>query len=162
MSVRYLLFAQVLDEGDDPLGLFKYLAKKLTVPESPQGFTASRSLRSNIDYTPGAIRDTGFPVLKDLGALVSRGAEGVDKIALLAVNEDGLVSVLHSLFQFGDSSYKDGPVELFAHRDEIHDDRLSAILRLKAIQFASNSSFMGAPQLELKGHLSGLTSSLLK
>ena len=119
MSVRYLLFAQVLDEGDDPLGLFKYLAKKLTVPESPQGFTASRSLRSNIDYTPGAIRDTGFPVLKDLGALVSRGAEGVDKIALLAVNKDGLVSVLQPLFLVGESTYKDEHGKIFSIRGKI-------------------------------------------
>ena len=49
----------------------------------------------------GAVSDMDFPVLKALGAFVSRGAEGLNKLALLAVNEYGLVSVLHYLFQVG-------------------------------------------------------------
>ena len=101
MSGRRSLFAQVLDDGDSPLGLFKYLAKKWAVPKAPQDFTASRSLRLNTDSTTGAVSDTGFPVLEALGDLVSRGAEGLNNIALLAINEYGLVSVLHSLFLVG-------------------------------------------------------------
>ena len=34
----------------------------------------------------GAVRNTGFPVLEALGDLFSRRAEGLDKLALLAVN----------------------------------------------------------------------------
>ena len=33
-------------------------------------------------------------------------------------------------------------------------------MQLKAIDFSSNSSFVGTPQLEFEGHLAGLTSSL--
>ena len=90
MSGRRLFFAQVLDEVDALIGLSKYLAKKWAVPKSPQDFTASRYLRSNTDSATGSVSDTGLLVLKVLGALVSRGAEGLDKLALLSVNEDGL------------------------------------------------------------------------
>ena len=96
-----MFFPQVLDEGDALLGIFNNLAKKWAVPEAPQEFTASRYLRSNTDPTMGAVSDMDFPVLKALGAFVSRGAEGLNKLALLAVNEYGLVSVLHYLFQVG-------------------------------------------------------------
>ena len=49
MSDRRSLFAQILDKGDAPMGLFVYLAKKWVVPKAPQEFTASRSLRLNTD-----------------------------------------------------------------------------------------------------------------
>ena len=101
MSGRRLLFAQVLDDGDAPLGLFKCLAKKWAVHEAPQDFTTSRSLRLNADSTTGAVSDTGFPVLEALGYLVSRGAEGLNNIALLTINEYSLGSVLRSLFIVG-------------------------------------------------------------
>ena len=101
MSGRRSLLSQVLDEGDAMLELYKYLAKKWEVPEAPQEFPASRSLRSNTNSATGAISDTGFPVLKSLGTLVSRGAKGLKKLSLLVVNKDGLISVLHSLFLVG-------------------------------------------------------------
>ena len=69
-----------------------------------------------MDSATGDVSDTGFPVLKSLGDIFSRGAEGLYKLALLSVNEDVLISVLHSLFLFGESAYKDGPGELFAIR----------------------------------------------
>ena len=80
MSDRRSLFAQVLNNGDDPLGLFKYLTDKWEVTEDPQDFTASRSLRLNTDSTMGAVSDTGFPVLEALGDLVLRGAEGLGSL----------------------------------------------------------------------------------
>ena len=126
-----LVFSQVLDEGDALLGLFKYLSKKWSGPRDPQDFTASRSLHSNTDSVMGAVSDTDFPVLKALGYLVSRGVEGLDKLALLAVNKDGLVFVLHSLFLVGESACKDGPGELFAIRREIPADGFHTIVRLK-------------------------------
>ena len=49
----------------------------------------------------GGISDTGLPVLEALGALVSSSVEGLYKLALLPINEDGLVFVLNSLFLFG-------------------------------------------------------------
>ena len=63
MSGRRSLFAQVLDDRDAPIGLFKYLANKWAVPKFPQDFTASRSLRSNTDSMIEAISDTVFPLL---------------------------------------------------------------------------------------------------
>ena len=63
MSGRRSLFAQVLDNGDALLVFFKQLANKWAVSESPQDFTASRSLRSNTDSATGAVSDTGFTVL---------------------------------------------------------------------------------------------------
>ena len=75
------------------------------VPNTPQEFTARRSLYSNTDSATGAVSNTGFPVLEALGDLVSRGTVGLDKLALLAVNEDDLFSVLHSLFQVCESGY---------------------------------------------------------
>ena len=71
MSVRRSLFTQVLDDGYAPLGLFKYLAKKWAVPEASQDFGASRSLCSSMDSATGAVSNTGFRLLKSLGALVS-------------------------------------------------------------------------------------------
>ena len=105
MSGRNSFFAQVLDKGDAPIGIFKYLANKWAVPGSPQEFTASRSLRSNTDSATGSVSDTGFPVIEALGYFVSGGSEGIYKLSLLAVNEDSLVSVLHSLFKVGESAY---------------------------------------------------------
>ena len=110
----------------------------------------------------GAVSDTGFPLLKSLGALVSRGTVGLDKLSLLAVIKDGLVSVLHSLFLVGESAYKNGPGELFAILGEIPADGLPAIVRLEAIHLAAKSSFVGSPRLEFEVHLSNLTSSLLQ
>ena len=160
MSGRRSLFDQVLDDGDAPLGLFKYLAKKWAVPKSPQDFTASRSLRSNTDSTTRAVSDTGFPVLEALVDLVSRGAEDLDNIALLTINKYGLVSVLLSLFLIEESAYENGPGELFTILGEIPADGLPAIVRLKAIHFSVNFSFVGTPRLEFEGPLAGLTSSL--
>ena len=100
-------------------------------PRSPPGFTASPSLRSNIDSAMVAVSDTGFPVLEDLGALVSRGAEVLDTLALLSVNEDGLVSVLHSIFQVGESAYEDRTGELFTIRGNIPAYGIPAIVRLE-------------------------------
>ena len=74
MSVRRSLFAQVLDKGGAPLGLYKYPAKKWAVSKAPQEFNAIRSLRSNMESTMLAVSDTGFPILEALGAIVSRGA----------------------------------------------------------------------------------------
>ena len=91
------------------MGLFKKLAKKWAVPESPQDFTASRSLCSNTDSATGAVRNMGFPVLKALGDLVSRGVGGLCKIALIAIKGDGLISILHSLLLVGERAYEDGP-----------------------------------------------------
>ena len=104
MSGRRSLFSQALDEGGSPLGIFKYLAKKWAFPEAPQEFTASRSLRLNTDSATVAVSDTGFPVLEDLGAIVSRGAGGLDKLSVLAVNKGSHIFVLHSLFQVGESA----------------------------------------------------------
>ena len=160
MSGQRLLFTQVLDNGDSPLGLFKYLAKKWAVPKSPHDFTASRSLRSSTDSATGAVNDTGFSVLEALGALISRGAEGLDKLALLDVKKYGLFSVLHSLFLVGESAYEDRPCELFAIQGEIPAGGIPAIVRLEAIHFAANSSFVGTQQLEFEGPISGLNSSL--
>ena len=109
---------------------------------------------------PLATRVSGYS--NPLGSLVSRGSEGLDKLYLLAVNEDGLVSVLHSFFQFGESAYEDRPGKLFAIRSEIPANGLPAIVRLKAIHFAANFSFLGTPRLEFKGNISGLISSISK
>ena len=86
MSVRRSLFAQVLENGDTLLGLSRYLAKKWAFPGSPQDFTASRSLRSNKDSATVSVSNTGFPVLEDLGYLVSRGVEVLVKLTLLDIN----------------------------------------------------------------------------
>ena len=110
----------------------------------------------------GAVSDTGFPLLKSLGALVSRGTVGLDKLSLLAVIKDGLVSVLHSLFLVGESAYKYGPGNLLAVQGDIPADGLPAIVRLEAIHLAAKSSFVGSPRLEFEVHLSNLTSSLLQ
>ena len=160
MSGRNLFYPQVLDEGDVPLGLFKYLTKRWAVPEAPHELTASRSLDSNTDYGTGAVTDTVFLVLKSLGDFVLRGAEGINKLALLVVNKYGLVSVLHSLFQIGESAYEDGPVKLFALRGEIPSGGVLAIVQLEAIHFALNTSFVGTPRLDFEGHLSRFNSSL--
>ena len=101
MSGWSSLFTQVLDGGDFLLALYKYLAKEWAVPKAPKEFTASRSLCSNMDSSTGAVNNTGFPVLEDLGNLVSRSAEGLNKLSLISLNEYILVSVLHSLFQVG-------------------------------------------------------------
>ena len=143
MSGQRSLFPYILDKGDDLLGLLKYLAKKWAVSKAPQYFIASRSLRSNTDSVKGAVSDMSFSVLEALGDLVLRGVKSLDKLALIAVNEDGLVSVLNSLFQVGESAYKDGHGELFAIRGEILADGLPAIVRIKAVHFAANSSFVG-------------------
>ena len=76
--------------------------------------------------------------------------------------KDGLVSVLYSLFLVGESAYKDGTGELFSIRGEIPDDGLPTIMRLEAIHFAANSSFVGTPRLYFKGHFAGLKFSLLR
>ena len=44
---------------------------------------------------------------------------------------------------------------------EIPADGLPAIVRLTAIHFSVNFSFVGTPRLEFEGPLAGLTSSLL-
>ena len=48
-----------------------------------------------MESATGAISNMSFLVIEAVGALVLRGAEGLDNLALLVVNKDGLVSVLH-------------------------------------------------------------------
>ena len=62
--------------------------------------------------------------------LVSRDPEGLDKLTLLAVNKDSLVSVLYSLFRVGGTAYKDGPSKLFTIRGNIPAIGLPTIVRL--------------------------------
>ena len=121
----------------------------------------SCSLHSNTDSATGSVSDTGFLVLEALGALVSRGAEGLEKLALLTINYDGLVYVMQSLFQDGESAYEDRPGKIFVIQGANPADDLPTIVQLEATHFAANSSFMGTPRLEFEGHLAGLTSSLL-
>ena len=92
--------------------------------------------------------------------LVSRGAEGLDNISLLSVKKDSRVSFLHYLFQVGESAYEDFPGKLFAIRGDIPAYGIPAIMRLEAIHFAANSSFVGTPRLEFESHITGLTSSV--
>ena len=89
-----------------------------------------------------------------------RSTEGLNKLALLASNKYGLVSVLHYLFLVGESAYKDRTSEIFFIREEIPAYGLPTIVRLEAIHFAANSSFVVTPSLEFEGHLFGLDSSL--
>ena len=68
----------------------------------------------NTDSATGAVINTGFPVLEALGYFVSRSAEGLVKLTLIAGNIEGLVSILHSLFLVGGSAYEDGTGDIFA------------------------------------------------
>ena len=58
------------------------------------------------------------------------------------------------------STYENGPGELFAIWGEIPTDGLPAIVKIEAIHFAVNSSFVSTPKLEFEGQLAGLTSSI--
>ena len=162
MSGRCLLFVQVVDKGDALIVLYKYLTKKWAFLEAPQEFTASRSLCLNTESAMGAFSDTWFPVLETLGPLVFSSAEGLNKLSLFAVNEEGFVSILNSRFQVGESAYKDKPGELFSICGDIPADGLPTIVRLEAIHFANNSSCVGELTLEFESILAWLTSSLLR
>ena len=97
-----------------------------------------------------------------MGTIVARGSKILDKLSLIAVNEERLFSVLYPLLQVGESAYEEGPGKIFAIRSDIPADGLPAIVRLKAIHFAANLSFVGTLRLEFESHLDGLNSSLLQ
>ena len=78
-----------------------------------------------------------------MGTIVARGAKSVDKLSLIVVNEEILVSVLYPIFQVGESAYKEGPGKIFAIRSEIPADGLPVIVRLEAIHFAVDLSSLG-------------------
>ena len=85
----------------------------------------------------------GFPVLDTLTNLFLRKVEGVDKLSFLAINGAGEVSVLHSLFCFGESAGDFTAGDLFAIRGEIPAVSLPEVVRLELLLFASNSPLWG-------------------
>ena len=60
MAVRCSLFSQVLDYGDAPMGILKYLTKKWAVPEAYMRFTRS-PLPQNNGFLPLPFFDGNYP-----------------------------------------------------------------------------------------------------
>ena len=92
--------------------------------------------------------------------LVTRNVEGISKISLLAANEAGEVSLLHSFFVTGSSACDYSASSLYALRGEIPTEGLPTVVRLEALHFAANSEFLGTARLEFTNHLNGVESAL--
>ena len=160
MTGRRSNYAQALDEGDAPMSLYKHLAVTWAVPDSFPAETTGRSTRSSEDPSTGAVAATGLPVFEALRNLVTRNVEGISKITLLAANEAGEVSLLHSLFVAGSNATDYSAGSLYALRGEIPTEGLPTVVRLEAIHFASNYEFLGTARLEFIVHLAGVNSVL--
>ena len=128
--------------------------------DAPHDDPSRRATRSTADPSTGAVAAVGFLVLDTLRNLVLWKVEGVDKLSFLAVNGAGEVSVLHSLFCFGESAGDFTAGDLFAIRGEIPAVGLPVVVRLEPLLFASKLPFVGTSRLDFASHLARLKSSL--
>ena len=90
-------------------------------------------------HQPGgvfALADTGRAPFKLLRSLADRRLEGLDLLALLTIDGDGLVTVLHLLFCIAASDYENGTGNLWDVKGEPPPpEGLPTLVKLLSLQF---------------------------
>ena len=82
-----------------PTALFAVLTKRwASGVVYDEAFAAGCSLCASVDLEVGSLADTGHPPFKLLRSLAGRQLEGLDFLALLTIDGDGLVTVINSVF----------------------------------------------------------------
>ena len=71
--------------------------------------TASRSSHAAVDLFVCALSETGRAPCKLLLGIFDQHTKGVDRLNILLINGEGLVSILHSLFRVTGGEYEEGP-----------------------------------------------------
>ena len=89
---------------------------------------------------------------------VGSHTERVDQITFLAVDGDGLVSLIHSLFLVLGGKYQDVTGDILEMEGEIQVDSLLAMLKLTPLHFALNASLRGAARMNFETHATVLSS----
>ena len=70
-----------------------------------EAFLAGCSSRAVIDLEIGALAETNCTLSELLRSLAGRRLESLDRLALLTINGDGVVAVLHLIFFISASDY---------------------------------------------------------
>ena len=111
---RSLSLAHLLDDGTPPADLFSVLSKKWAsgVVED-KDFVAGRYSRAAVDMDIYVLLETGRTTFELLRSLAKRRLEGLNRLALMKINNEGLVAVLHSMLCVAASAYEDGPYDLW-------------------------------------------------
>ena len=95
-----LSLACIMDKEIPPPAIFAALSKKWVhgVGDNEAYETAIHPSRTSVNPAVGAPDETGQAPHEFLHTLMGRHSKEVDQITFLAVDEDGLVYLLHSLF----------------------------------------------------------------
>ena len=87
------------------------------------------------DLDVGSLKETGRALFKLLRSIYGRQLYGLDHPALLTINGDRIVFVLHSLFYLAASEYEDRPGNLWAAKGEPPPEGLPTLVKLSLLQY---------------------------
>ena len=139
--------AELFQDGDCPATLYAALAKKWVVPVL---VPAQGSRRTDNDPQVGATAESGRAIIGLLRNLASRRSTGFERLALLSVSGEGIVSVIHSLFLLPDTEFDDGLGELCALVGELPADGRPAFVRVD--HFLSDPAIPSVEIIQVYGH----------
>ena len=89
---------------------------------------------------------------------VGSHTERVDRITFLAVDGDGLVSLIHPLVVVLGGKYQDETGDIWEMKGEIQVGNLLAMFKLTPLHFALNVSLLGAARMDFETHATALSS----
>ena len=148
----------LLAEPSPPSALLKLLSNRWDLaPLTPSSSSSSKDSQQNFDVGTGARALDGAPLLALVLGLVERRAVGVEKLMFLSVSKAGVVNIIHSLVVVRADEYDDAPA-LWGIRGDVPEHGLPVFVSLSAMDFASNTSFLGQPSDEFESRATGLSS----
>ena len=145
--------AHRISTGNPPPALQDLLLQKWKTPTTQGGAAARNYLES--DAATGAISAEGAPLYNFIRSLVERNAPGSENITLLAISQEGVVILLHSLLITRDNAYDEDPA-LWAIQGLLPDTGLPDLVELHPIDFAPISSFAGTDVATFESHVTNL------
>ena len=143
VGCRFSSLARILDEGSPPPALFGTILKKWEPGDDEAPNTAICSSRATVNLAVGAWAETWWAPHELFCTLTGRHSKGVDQLTFFAVDGDGLVSLLRSLFVIAGGEYKEGPGNLWLVKGEIPAEGLPTLVNFNSLQFSLNALFRG-------------------
>ena len=151
VHLRHSSLDHLLENDVPPAALFAILANMWVFGGvEDKAFAEGRSSCAAVDLDVGDLAKTSRATFKLLRSLVWRHPEGLYRLALLSINGERMVVVLHSIFYMEASEYEDGPGDLWAVKGDIPSEGLPTLIKLLPLHFACNTAFRGTIRDDLR------------
>ena len=126
-----------------------------------EALATGRSTRATVDLDVGTLLENGHATYELLRNITGRCLESLDTPALLKINSNGQVAVLHLLFSVTSSKYEDGLGNLWDVTGDLLSKGIPTLAKLMPLHFACNADLQGTSQDEFEVHVTAINSSHL-